>query len=145
MEKITHKLAQLFNPQCQSTSFLDTNQDVFYAFPLTIVVQPWLGRHQVYGVFILPNEHQLNYPILLTVKQAGQYRKEAYMVKVNVDRDYPVPSDHYVLRVHLRTRVAVFMLVRGLSSELRNALNWKISYTLKNCSQRTYQDLPSGK
>jgi len=144
MEKITHKLAQLFNPQCKNTSFLETNPDVFYASPMTIVVQPWLGRHHVYGIFILPNEHRLRYPILLSVKQAGQYRKEARMVKVNIDRGYPVPSDHYVLRVHLKTRVAVLMILRGLSSQLKNPSNWSIAYTLKNVPRepiRTRTDL----
>jgi len=132
MEKIPHKFVQLFNPQCKNTSFLETNQEVFYASPMTIVVQPWLGRHNVYGLFILPNEHRLQYPILLSVKQAGRYRKEARMVKVNIDRDYPVPSDHYVLRVHLKTRVAILMILRGLSSQLKNPSNWSIAYTLKN-------------
>jgi len=130
MEEIIGKLAQLFNPQCNDTTFFHTDQNVFCASPFTIITRPWLGRHNVYGIFILPNEHQLNYPILLDVKWAGTYRKEAYMVKVNVDRGYLVQPGHYLLRVHLRTRVALLMIIQGLSYQLRNPMNWTIFYTL---------------
>jgi hypothetical protein len=122
-------LAQLFNPQCRDPSFLRTGGNIFSVSPIAIVAQPWLGRHQVYGIFLLPDEHQLNYPILLTVKGAGQYRKEADMVKVNVDQNYPV-SGHYVLRVHLRTRAALAMILRGLLGQLQDPGNWILSYTL---------------
>lgn len=123
-------LAQLFNPQCQDASFLQTNRHIFSISPVVIVARPWLGRHQVYGIFVLSAEHRLNYPILLTVKGAGQYRKEANMVKVNVDQDYLVKSDHYVLRVHLRTRAALLMILKGLAAQLRDPMNWKLTYTL---------------
>lgn len=103
---------------------------MFSASPFTIIARPWLGRHNVYGIFILPNEHQLSYPILLDVKWAGMYRKEAYMVKVNVDRGYPVQPGHYLLRVHLRTRVALLMILQGLSYQLKNPINWSIFYTI---------------
>lgn len=122
------KLAQLLNPQCKDTVFFQTDQNVFSASPLTIITRPWLGRHNVYGIFILPNEHQLSYPILLNVKWAGTYRKEAYMVKVNVDRGYPVQPGYYLLRVHLRTRVALLMMLQGLSYQLRDPMNWTIFY-----------------
>jgi len=136
MEKLIARFTQFFNPQCQDESFLDPDQYVFRISPLVTVIQPWLGRHNVYGVFILPDEHQLAYPILLSVKGAGQYRKEANMVKINVDRDERVPSHCYVLRVHLRTRVTLLMMLRGLSDQLRDPKNWTLSYQTKTLKQK---------
>jgi hypothetical protein len=121
-------LVEVVNPQCRDTSFLRTGNETFHANPCTVVVEPWRGRHHVYGVFMLPNEHQLNYPIMLTVKGAGSYRKEAHMVKINIE-GYPVRSGHYLLQVNLKTRVALWMILRGLAYQLRQSPNWTLSYT----------------
>jgi hypothetical protein len=132
MRNIIQSLAVLLNPQCKDTSFLQTSNNIYSISPIAIVVKPWLGRHHVYGIFVLPSEHQIKYPILLTVKGAGIYRKESHMVKVNIDSSDPRKYDHYHLRVHLKTRVALVMMLKGLSFQIRNPINWTLSYSILN-------------
>ncbi|MGF1495716.1 MAG: hypothetical protein ACFB8W_02665 [Elainellaceae cyanobacterium] len=130
MKDVIQNFTKLVNPQCSDISFLQTSENVFSIFPITIIMRPWLGRHHVYGIFKLPSEHQLNYPVLLSVKGAGKYRKEACMVKVNIDTSYLDEFNYYTLRVHLKTRVALWMIIRGLSHQILDPTNWTLSYTL---------------
>lgn len=129
-------LAELLNPQCKDMTFVQARDRVTSISPVFIVVKPWLGRHQVYGLFELPNNNRISYPVLLTVKGAGTYRKEAAMVKVNSDSEYPVQSGHYVLKVHLKTRVALFMMLRGLYLKLKDPMNWTLSFRLVDEADR---------
>jgi predicted secreted protein len=66
---------------------------------------------------------------MITVKKAGSYRKEAYMVKKNVE-EYSAPKGYYLLRVCLKTRVAIGMILRGLYYQLKDPLNWILTYTI---------------
>lgn len=131
MRTIIQKLGQFLYPQCKDISFLNCDQNIYSIHPIATMVRPWLGRHQVYGIFMLPKTHQLNYPILLHVKRAGKYKKEADMVKVNIDQKYLVHSSCYTLRVHLKTRVAILMIFQGLYSQLQNPINWNIYYKIR--------------
>lgn len=122
-------LKYILNPQCRDTSFLNSQKEIFQVHPITVCVKPWQGRHNVYGIFMLPNEHKIRYPVMITVKEAGSYRKEAYMVKENIE-EYPAPPGYYLLRVCLKTRVAIGMIFRGLYYQLKDPLNWIFTYTL---------------
>jgi hypothetical protein len=120
-------LASLLNPQCNDTSFLTTGEPISQASPFTVNVAPWRGRHNVYGIFKLPDSHTLIYPIVLTVQQAGSYRKEMTMVK-RVTEGYPVEPGYFLLKVHLKTRVALQLILQGYQSHLMQPLNWLITY-----------------
>ncbi len=78
-------LKYLLNPQCEDTSFLDTSDEVFQIHPIAVSIKPWLGRHQVFGIFPIPIEHHIQYPFVISVVGAGRYRKEVSMVNENVE------------------------------------------------------------
>jgi len=119
-------LRSLLNPQCQDLSFLNADKDIFKLHPITVSVKPWKGRHRVYGIFRIPRAHEIGYPILITVRGAGCYRKEASMVKHQVA---PYADDqHYFLQVHLKTRVAISLILRGQFYQLKEPFNWMITY-----------------
>ncbi|MEO1447368.1 MAG: hypothetical protein AAFV46_14265 [Cyanobacteria bacterium J06635_11] len=152
---ITAFVADLLDAQCRNTSFLQSDRDVFKVVPVTTVIRPWLGRHHVYGVFRLPNKHVLTYPALLTINGIGRYRREASMIRRwrrkahSVLLDECLASDysareylaghylagHYLVRVHLRTRLALFVLFRGLHGRLQNPKNWALTYTVSKRSK----------
>ncbi len=126
---MTRMLRYWLNPQCSDASFLSVeNGEMFQANPIAISVKPWRGRHHVYSVFMLSSKNKMKSPILLTVKGAGRYRKEACMVKEDAEK-YPAPPGYYFLRVHLKTRVAIVMILRGLLDLLRDPANWTLTYT----------------
>lgn len=127
--KMIDTIRHILNPQCRDTSFLNSGKDILQAHSIKVYVKPWHGRHNVYGIFMLPNADSINYPIMLTVKGVGSYRKEAYMVKKNSEK-YSTSSNGYdTLKVCLKTRVAIWVILHGLYNHLRNPFNWTISYT----------------
>lgn len=126
-------LKYLLNPQCKDTTFLDTSHEVFQIHPIAVSIKPWLGRHQVFGIFPIPIEHHIQYPIIISVVGAGQYRKEASMVNEKLE-GYISPNGHRLLQVNLKTRVALSMRLRGLSFLLNELNNWTLTYVTKPSS-----------
>lgn len=122
-------LLRLLEIQPDKTAVFSTESQLFQAKPYEVVVQPWRGRHHVYGIFMLPNQHQLKSPVFLTIKGAGTFPRLGYVFADNVER-YPVKPDHYFLRVHLKTRVALLIILQGLGSQLIQPGNWTMTYTL---------------
>lgn len=123
-------IKDLLNPQCKDILFLDAAGDkIFRIHPLAISIKPWLGRHHVYGIFPIPIEHHIQYPVLISVVGAGSYRKEACMVNEQV-QGYIPPTGYHLLQVNLKTRVTLLMMLRGLSCLLKESRNWTLSYTI---------------
>src|SRR3989442_11407649 len=91
-----------------------TNHKVHEIRATKVVVQPWLGEHHVYGIFMVPNryKHHSKDAATLTVRGVDHYfplgSGERY-----VD-DVAAESGYYLLRSHLQTRVALWFLVNGL-------------------------------
>lgn len=121
-------LKKVLNPRCKDASFLGNGQ-VFSEHPNVVFAQPWRGRHNVYGIFILPYQRQIKFPVMLTVKGAGSYRKEKSMVKTAI-YCYPAKPGYVTLKVCLKTRVALLMILRGLFNQLKEPLNWTLTYTI---------------
>jgi hypothetical protein len=95
-----------------------------------VVVQPWLGPHHVYGVFIVPNRFRgdKKYAVSLTIRGLDHH----FAVAENPNRrhaDYVfAPPGHYVLRGYVPTRLALWSLATGLFDDLRHACNWTLVF-----------------
>jgi hypothetical protein len=58
--------------------YLPSDRPTTNVHALKIVVEPLLGRHQVYGIFRLPIEMcPPGHPLILTVRHAGKYCENA--------------------------------------------------------------------
>ena len=96
-----------------------------------VVVQPWFGKHHVYGIFTVPDryKHNKNYAVAMAVR--GLDRR--FAVGERVDKQYVVDDvlagpGHYLLRLYVPTRVALWFLVNGLFGDLRRACNWTLVF-----------------
>ncbi|MEL6903235.1 MAG: hypothetical protein AAFP07_20040, partial [Cyanobacteria bacterium J06606_4] len=96
------------------------------------VAKPWLGRHQIYAIFALPEQHRLRTPVLLTVKGVGRYRREGLLLQRLKRQPYGIEPGYYAVRVYLRTRLGWFLWLRGLFGQLQDSRNWSLSYTLSD-------------
>jgi len=95
-----------------------------------VVVQPWLGEHHVYGVFMVPNRYRHNKTYVLRMAVQGSDRVFAggeRSGKQYVD-DASAESGHYVLHSYLPTRVALRFLFDGRFADLRNPCNWRLVF-----------------
>jgi hypothetical protein len=109
--------------ECRTQAPLEPKQHWFQA--VQTVVEPWLGPHHVYGTFIIPKQFKFDH--LYTAKlmihgaptefQAGSPEDE------DTDSGQPAPG-HYVKRVYLSTRIALWFLLTGQFGDLKASCHW---------------------
>jgi hypothetical protein len=88
-----------------------------------IIVEPWEGRHNVYGVFVLPAGYEAKYFFAVNVDESDSYcgtvttiDEPAYGIGIK-------PGERIAIG-HLRTRTALWLLTKGKQDELTNPSNW---------------------
>ena len=95
-----------------------------------VVVQPWLGVHRAYGIFMVPNRYRHDKKYLLTMTVRGFARDFVggeRSGKQYADNAFAEPG-HYLLRSYVPTRVALWFLVNGLFGDMRNPCNWTLLF-----------------
>jgi len=130
---LTGTVAWLLNkpPTADCGAEAPADHAVLENHPIKVVVQPWLGVHQVYGIFMVPNRYTLNKKYAFAMAVRGFDRR--FAVVERADKQYTVDDvlagpGHYLLRIYVPTRVAVWFLVKGLFGDLRNPCNWTLMF-----------------
>lgn len=95
-----------------------------------VVVKPWLGRHNVYAIFLVPCGF---YPEKLMVLDFQIFR-QAYLeaqliVNVSDISALDIPAGYYPLKTFLRTRYALSLILLGWGQRLRACENWILLYS----------------
>lgn len=88
-------------------------------------VQPWRGPHHVYGTFIIPDQYKFNH--LYTAKLTIQGVAAEIIAGSPEDEDIysgRAEPGHYIKRVYLPTRTALWFLLAGRFGELRTSCHW---------------------
>jgi hypothetical protein len=116
----------------------DSNGHVILASK--VVVRPWYGPHQVYGIFLIPDQYRaMRYAATVTVRgvreraalsEGGVVRLSQSLVKVHGDTIMIEPGQ-YLMHAHIRTRTALWLLVTGHFGDLRATCNWAVVLTSK--------------
>jgi hypothetical protein len=92
---------------------------------MKVVVQPWKGPHQVYGIFMVPIRYKDDrlYSTRLRVQgfERGLTRPEPeYMDTMAAKPGY------YLKRTYAPTRLALWFLVSGMFGDLRTPCHWTL-------------------
>jgi hypothetical protein len=122
---------------CGSEEPADPN--VYKIRATKVVVQPWLGEHQVYGIFTVPDryKHNKNYAVTMAVRGfdhqfAVVERSDKRLEDLNERLQYVdhvfAPPGHYLLRSYVPTRVALWFLVNGRFGDLRRPCDWTLVF-----------------
>ncbi len=118
-------------PSCiSSTSSVvlkDPNQ-VLEVQAVKVVVEPWKGKHRVYGIFMVPDAYKNSRKYLLTMTVGNWYKFNP------VDRTSHLQSfegvqakpGHYLVRNFLPTRVALWFWMTGQFTNLEQSCNWSL-------------------
>ena len=95
-----------------------------------VVVQPWLGPHHVYGIFMVPTQysHNKQYVVTMTIRGLNGYFAEGDRSDKQYVDDASVEPGHYLLHSYVPTRVALWFLVNGRFGDLRRACNWTLVF-----------------
>jgi hypothetical protein len=121
-------------PTCCDGTWPNTDAHVILASQT--VIRPWYGRHEVYGIFVIPSEYDdERYEMRLHVRGVDEpvtlgdiadKSGDVHGVRIAARPGY------YVAHAHLQTRVALRLLITRHLSELRTACNWALVLTSKS-------------
>jgi hypothetical protein len=116
---------------CTGVGYLPSNRAITNVHALKVVIEPMLGRHQVYGIFQLEREKcPPNQAVVLTVSGAGKYCETAGVDQLqNFEGIEPLPG-YYLSKHYIRSRTALWLSIRGQLDQLRQPRNWTLTYAI---------------
>lgn len=119
---------QTLDEQCTGVGYLPTNLATTSVHPIKVVVDPFQGQHQVYGIFRLDKaKNPPNQPVILTVTHAGKYCEFTNSIGQDF-AEIVVPNQYYLSQHYIRTRTALWLTSQGLLKELKQPDNWTLTY-----------------
>jgi hypothetical protein len=114
---------------CQSEGTSDSK--LFRAHPVKVAVRPWLGRHQVFGIFMVPLRYRSGkrYSGTISVQSfTGEFRPDQQPEAQRVE-DVVVEPGSYLIRGYVPTRTALWFLFTGQLGDLRSPCNWTLEFS----------------
>jgi len=92
---------------------------------MKVVVQPWKGPHQVYGMFMVPIRYKDDrlYSTRLRVQgfDEGQTSPEP-----EYSDSMAAQPGYYLKQIYVPTRLALWFLVSGMFGDLRTPCHWTL-------------------
>ncbi|MEM7726207.1 MAG: hypothetical protein AAF208_07505 [Cyanobacteria bacterium P01_A01_bin.45] len=98
----------------------------YYASPEKVVVEPWKGDHNIYGIFQIPNGYAQKRVFIVTIANSGTYC--GFFTDINDDEDVQPLPGHYLVKGFFRTRIGLSIIIHGQVRELAKTANWKVGY-----------------
>jgi hypothetical protein len=99
-----------------------------------VIVEPWLGKHRVYGIFMVPDMYMDNSKYTAALNVAGRYRfPAAVWPRRQFIDDVAAAPGHYLLRSYVSTRTALWFLMTGRFGELQSC-DWTLVFAERSPS-----------
>lgn len=112
---------------CDAEAFMTSGGSKVAIHPETVIVQPWHGQHNVYGIFMMPDSVHPGEAVLLQVKHVGTFCDEASNAGKTVQGVQAKPH-HYLMVDNIRTRTALWLILQGKLDQLQQPANWALVY-----------------
>ncbi|MGV0102675.1 hypothetical protein NSTCB13_01213 [Nostoc sp. DSM 114160] len=119
---------------CNFEAFIASKTPKFQVHATKVSVQPWRGRHHVYGIFMIPDEYKQAPFFVLTVQGAGSYCSKQFGYKQNFDDIFAEPGT-YLVKKAIRTRKTLRLILQGLYSQVNDKNNWTLTFPEPKASQ----------
>ncbi|MBW4646453.1 MAG: hypothetical protein KME23_26255 [Goleter apudmare HA4340-LM2] len=119
---------------CNSEAFLTSQTQKFAVQATKVVVEPWRGKHHVYGIFMVPNKYQQTPFFVLSVKGFGSKCSKPFGNSQNYDDVFAKPGTHLV-RHYLRTRTALWLMLQGMYNQISDQQNWILTFPQATADQ----------
>jgi hypothetical protein len=94
-----------------------------------VVVEPWLGQHHVFGIFMVPLQYRSGriYSGRLTVQSfTEEFIPDWHQIQ-SIE-DLVAEPGYYLVQGYLPTRVALWFIITGQFGELRSPCNWTLEF-----------------
>lgn len=94
-----------------------------------VVVEPWLGQHHVFGIFMVPLLYRSGriYSGRITVQSFTEKFVPDWHQIQSVE-DLIAEPGYYLVQGYLPTRVALWFILTGQFGELRSPCNWTLEF-----------------
>ncbi|MCM0590314.1 MAG: hypothetical protein HEQ35_15035 [Gloeotrichia echinulata IR180] len=117
---------------CRSSAFISSGQrEKYYTYPEKLVIQPWNGRHHVYGIFMIPNGYENDHSFTLSIPgnqtYCGSIVNYENLRNVGI---YPPPG-YSLMKGYVNTRVAFWLILQGKGYQLKQPSSWRLGYVEK--------------
>jgi hypothetical protein len=130
---LTLSVAYLFMPlhdiDCEAEPFMSSSSPKFQVQATKVVVQPWLGEHQVYAIFTVPNQYKQTPFFILTVKGAGDFCEKPFGNSQYINGISARPDTH-LIKDYIRTRLALKLIFQGLYNQIKDKSSWTLTYPM---------------
>ena len=113
---------------CIDAKEISFDTKIYKANPARVVVEPWLGEHNVYALFVLPNKYFKSfseYRTLVTVRGSDELF-EVRVADLSLFKKIEVTEDHFAVIAYFWTRQSVWMMLQGKYSELQYPCSWTL-------------------
>jgi len=115
---------------CDDRSWLNSSDNILFASQ--VVIQPWYGRHNVYGVFVIPSQYRdKEYSGTVIVRGVKEHAELSLSPTKGHGIIIPNVPDRFVRHAHIRSRVALWFFLTGHFGDLRATCNWALMFTDK--------------
>ena len=95
----------------------------------TVVVRPWSGNHNVYGIFKVPDHYKDKKHAVSIVTNSRYY---CFLIDKRTELEHIdqvfAPQGHYILQIYLPTRVALMLILAGHLGDLEAPSNWALTF-----------------
>jgi hypothetical protein len=113
---------------CINAKEIDFAPKIYKAHPAKVVVEPWLGEHNVYALFVLPNKYFKSfseYQTLVTVRGSDE-PLQVRVADLSLFKKIEIPEGHFVVIAYFWTRQSIWMLLQGKYNELSYPCSWTL-------------------
>lgn len=103
----------------------DTKSDRIH--PEKVVVRPWKGRHQVYAIFVLPDDYEIDNAVVVSIEGEMTYcASKPARVKVDEFQGVYAKPGEDIFVARFRTRTASWLIAQGKVEALKQPHNWSL-------------------
>lgn len=100
----------------------------YYIHPDKVIVEPWLGQHHIYAIFIVPQGHL--YDNFITVNLGNNHIFCGDVSRLPYSQDGVIAQPGYDLaKGFLHSRTGIKFIFTGKINEIRKASNWQLGVT----------------
>jgi hypothetical protein len=94
-------------------------------YPITVVAEPWRGKHNVYAIFAVPLQYKEIYKRSILLVKGNN---TSWYVTITDERKYgaTTPEGHFLLIGFFRTRLALWYWINGKFADLQKPCNWTL-------------------
>lgn len=124
--------ALLSNPPADGCA-TDRSTDPQKIHAAKVVVEPWLGQHHVFGIFMVPLQYRSGriYSGRITVQSfTEEFIPDRHQIQSV--KDLVAEPGYFMVQGYLPTRVALWFIITGQFGDLRTPCNWTIKFVKRS-------------